>query len=246
MPSPRAVAASCFVAFLAAACTAPAASESVTSGATMSRLRATMRRPIDAASFSESFGWEYPKDHAKPTPPVDAPHETDAAAVDAAIAWIVAHFGPLPPHTSLEPTSIQRSASGNEEPQYEWDAGHTIVLHQCYHGTRTDVASVVYIRGRSNFSGHFELASFEPVDGSDARVISQDEAVEAFVRFVKQREGADAAAIEQFRRTAAPRLEFIRSNTLIGTPHQDLHVPTWSLDTGWHVDAVSGQVWRDC
>ena len=216
---------------------------------TMSRLRATMRRPIvEVESFEESGGgFEGPRDRMPPTPPTDAPFETDSAAVAAAIGWIIAHFGPLPPDTTLVPTSVDQSASGNEAPNYDWDIGHTIVLHQFYRGTKTDIASVVYIRGRSHFSGHFALAEFEQVPGTEGPVIGSAAAVEAFLDWSRQHgEDVDEDTIARFRELAKPRLEYVRSNAALGSKHEDLQTPSWSLTPGWWVDAYSGVVWRDC
>jgi hypothetical protein len=211
----------------------------------MPRLQATMLDPkVDAALFRQTTGWEFPKDEVPPEPPEDEPFETDEEAVGAAIAWIVARFGPLPAHTTLEPESVQHSASGNDEPQYEWDAGHSIVLRQCYRGVPTDLASTMYIRGRSHFSGYFELASFEEVEGTGARIVDRNGVVDVLVRLARE-EGIDQDVIDAFRSRTDARPQYVRSNLNAGTEAEGLHVPSWSIGGGWWVDGATAKLWRD-
>jgi hypothetical protein len=84
------------------------------------------------------------------------------------------------------------------------------------------------------------------VAGSEAPIVDREAAIDAFVQFARAGGETDDGMIREFRRVADPRLHYVRSNALIGTEAQDLHVPTWGIGTGWWVDAVSGVVWRDC
>jgi hypothetical protein len=73
----------------------------------------------------DSTGVDF-KRHSTPQVPTEAPFATDADAIAAAKAWIESNFGK--PRQLLEAVSVDHSASGSPEPQYDWDRGHTIVL----------------------------------------------------------------------------------------------------------------------
>lgn len=235
----------------AASCaSAPRSPSDPEGGAPLSlpRLRVVACAPILDASGFEGDGraWRRPL----PTgPATDEPHGSDAEAVAAAIDWMVAHFGPLPPETALVAISIDHSAAGSDDPAARVsDPGHTIVLRQTWRGMRTRIVSVVYISGRSRIGGHFELASFEPVAGSEAPTIGAEAAVAAVVAWGRAGGAADEAALARFREQAQPHLEFVYS------PRRDEEFdldplyfdPAWSFGDDLMVDAYDGAVWRDC
>ncbi|MBX3462840.1 MAG: hypothetical protein KF830_06690 [Planctomycetes bacterium] len=240
------------LAVLGAACGAPEAPPA--SGAPpatlLPMLQAVRREPIRERERFTPAGMGFDRAADAAAGDDEPPHATDTEAVAAAIAWIVARFGPLPDETALVATSIDHSAVGSDEPEDRAaHPGHTIVLRQSYRGTLTRAVSVVYLAGRSRVSGHFELAAFTPIAGSVAPVIGAEAAVEAVVRWAQANEVVAASDVAEFRRRAAPRLEFVRSPEHAPGPDPAAVVfrANWVPvpDEPCLVDAHSGRVWID-
>ena len=222
----------------------------------MPRLRVTMLRPItEVHSFGGTAGlWTYSD---KPTfvPP---PHESQQAAIDAVIAWIVAHFGPLQPDTALVTQDVETgwassSTRFNQSGGSRMGAELTVKLQQWYRGTPTSVTSLVHVDGRSRFSGFFQVATFEPVPGSVAPVMSAAAAVEAVVKFARANDASDAdiATVQG----VVPQLEYCcgpdDNDSWVGEDYLCIFSPHWrSPEWRWPqwgnrrlvVNAHTGQV----
>jgi hypothetical protein len=202
---------------------------------------------VDKDDFAdETFVYRYPKNHENPTPPTEEPYATDEEAVKAATDWLVKHFGRLPPETALVTTRVQRSSSGQDKPAYDWDRGHTIVLCQTFRGTPTSNDTILYITGKTRFSGSIGLASFEPIPGSAKPTISKEEAVKAVRRMAEAR-GATAKHLEDLDKRLKPVLEYEWSPTY----NEGFDLDTPVLNPNWHmipgeplmVDAHTGKLW---
>lgn len=216
--------------------------------AALPRLLVNGRAPIVGAEHFTADGraWKLPLPTGRAQ---EAPFTSDADAVAAAKQWLVAHFGPLPPETGLDAVSVRHSAGGrDDEASRLAHPGHTVVLQQTWRGIPTRITSVVYIAGRSDFGGHFEFASFEPVAGSESPVIGVAAAVAAVLNWARTNGGLDDAALDALRRRLQPRLEYVYSP--VRDEQFDLDPlyfdPTWGFGDGLMVDAVNGAVWRDC
>ena len=221
-----------------------------TTPASLPLLACTPLWPVrDADEFaSQGEGsYEYPSQQQPFVPTGEEPYGTDADATRAAIDWVVAHFGPLPADTALAVEDIDRSASGHEHPVYDWDRGHTIVLHQTYRGLATDRRAVIYIQGRSRFRGVISLARFSPIAGSERPTISK-EAVLATVRQVMAQQGNDPAKIDAECTGLQPFLLYVWSPTHNASGgNREILAPNWALNPGGSalVDAQTGQPWRN-
>jgi hypothetical protein len=216
--------------------------------ASLPLLACTPLKPIrDADDFSESAGdYEYPRQPAKHEPTDEAPFATDAEAGRAAMDWIVAHFGPLQADCNLVVKDIDGSASGHDQPVYDWDRGHTVVLQQTYRGIATDRMAVVYIQGRTRFRGTISLGRLLPVDGSERPLVGKDDVAKT-VRELMVRQGGDPAAIEAQSPGPEPYLMYVWSPSHnLGTDREIL-APNWALDRGGSslVDAHTGRPWRN-
>jgi hypothetical protein len=199
----------------------------------------------DEFTHRDGLSFDFPK-KLNLKPPTEEPFSTDAEAVSAAVEWVVHHFGPIPPRTSIEVTRVLHSSSGSEKPRYSWDRGHTITLHQFYDKIPTEIGSVIYITGRTRFSGHVEMATIEPVRGSARKLVTKEAAVKAW-RTTGAGRGATKEELDKFEKRLKPRIEYVWSPTrnadLDDGPQ--IYAPTWVMIEGepLMVDGHTGKPW---
>jgi hypothetical protein len=186
----------------------PISSDSPPSGWTkhdaLPLLAAKRLRPIaEVENFRDRSSFRYPRE-PDVRPPEEEPFDDDKDAIAAATAWIVAHFGQLPPHTSLEVRELNHSSSGREMPAFDWDRGHTVSFRQHFHGIPTDQYAVVYITGKTRFSASVSLSSFDSVPDSGKPIVSEGAAIKAWRDIYENQD--DRELLEEFDKTARARL----------------------------------------
>lgn len=168
----------------------------------------------------------------------------------AARDGLLRHFGPLSPKSTLEVERVQHSASGRDKPVFDWDRGHTIAFHLFYDGVRTDRAVILYLVGRSRFSGSIGLFAIEPVAGSAKKTISK-ESVLAALRAQAAAQGVPSSKLGELekRMNANPRIEYVWSpehNRGAKYPREyETLAPQWVLfdDARILADAHTGKLW---
>ncbi|HEX6813634.1 MAG TPA: hypothetical protein VF384_18590 [Planctomycetota bacterium] len=173
-----------------------------------------------------------------PTPAPEAPFATDQEAEQFLRAWLCEKFGPLPADTGLQVTSVQRSASGHDKPQYDWDAGHTFVFMQTWRNVVTDRSALLYLQGRSKVSGTVSLARITSIAGSDRKILDEAAARAQFAAVLRSmgRDTAEAASCPM-------RLQFIWDD---GDEKTCELRPVWGIGEGpGYLDAVTGALGRD-
>jgi hypothetical protein len=211
---------------------------------------ATRMQPIaDGNNFKDDYGYfRYPAE-PDPQPPKEEPFATDEAAIAAAQQWIVAHFGTLPPHTSLKVKSLEHSSSGHPRAAFDWDHGHTITFTQLFRGIPTDRFAVIYITGRTQFSASVSLCSFEPLPRSRKPVVNQNVAIKA-LRDVYEKMNVGPKFLAEFDKTAHAKMSYVWSpeaNRDHLLDDVDVLAPTWVINAEERlvVDAHTGKPWMN-
>jgi hypothetical protein len=167
------------VSLLASSCNSPAAAAPPAPNAKSSeptelpKLWADVLPPLrNRDRFEFTYGSATVRMDGPPKANGEEPFPTDADAIAYLRSWLTTHFGPLPEQTDLVVDRIQHSASGGDQPSYDWDKGHTVVFTQTWRGIRTDRTAVLYLRGRSEVDGSIDIARFTPVEGSQRDLLS--------------------------------------------------------------------------
>ena len=168
---------------IAAACSTldPASTHTAASASplpkSLPRLRSVVVTPIrNPELFSVGWGTVEIMSGDDPKPTGEPPFADDAEAITFLRDWIHTHFGPLPKDTELVVDRVSRSASGGDQPQYDWDQGHTVVFTQTWCGVRTDRQCVLYLQGRSKVNGLLALGRFTPIAGTEQPLLGEDAA----------------------------------------------------------------------
>lgn len=235
---------SCTALLLLAACNSPPsrpvdADAHASTPAALPRLRCTVVEGRGSAT-GVGFSWHTGDFVAEPW-------ATDDEAVQACLQGITKRFGDLPRDVTLVVRSIDHSASGVEVPSDPEDRGHTLVFEVCWRSVPTDRYCLIYVQGRTHYSGSTDLGTFEPIADSAERLLTGQEAVARFVEALRAG-GVTDAQIAEYEKQAVPRLEYVWSPW-----HNDSSVPegvsvlapNWCVAETMCVDAVTGRVWRN-
>ncbi|MCU0867268.1 MAG: hypothetical protein MUC36_26090 [Planctomycetes bacterium] len=173
-----------------------------------------------------------------PKPTGELPFAEDAEAITFLRDWIHTHFGPLPMDTELVVDRVLRSASGGDQPMYDWDQGHTVVFTQTWCGVRTDRHCVLYLQGRSKVTGSLALGRFTPIAGTEQPVLDDAAARSRIIEVLRAIGQADGDPDR-----VARNLRYIVSD--IKEDSADLR-PVWMLGEGpFLLDAHTGQPGRN-
>jgi len=216
---------------------------------TLPLLVAKKMRPIaDAGKFKDDGYFKY-LGKRDPQPPREEPFATDEAAIAAAQQWIVAHFGELPPHSSLKVKALDHSSSGRPQPAFDWDRGHTITFTQLFRGIPTDRFAVIYITGQTQFSASVSLCSFEPLPRSRKPVVNANVAIKA-LRDVYEKMNVGPKFLAEFDKKAHAKMSYVWSpeaNRDHLLDEIDVLAPTWVIDDEERlvVDAHTGKPWMN-
>ena len=204
----------------------------------------------DVSEFAEepTGGFRYPKVYGRHSATENA-FEKDDDATSAAIEWIHGRFDSFTPDTSLEVVAVEHSSSGRDRPSSDAEKGHTITFLEAWSGYQTDRSAVIYISGRTWYSGTIQLATLAPKRGSSRAIVSKDEAVRAFLKTMPPGISPDKAAEIENRIWDELHIKYVWAPPYNEKHNADVEVlsPNWTLkaEDSPLVDAYTGRIWRN-